>query len=169
MSKSHLLSPCSNSVKSSRLGSECWRFFSSKPLPFVPDDLPSTSKKQCLQQHQPSSNRFSVCPLYHGNHIPFDESQKNGHKSISNNTIRTGILGGFGNHLASDFAASNKRFQSLKNRDPDLYQTSVGCDLSLKLGPNAQMMIHKDEKLSSFSCDTPSVQKRKADFVCLTV
>lgn len=37
------------------------------------ENVPSTSKKQCLEHQQPS--KVSVYPLYYGNHIQFDESQ----------------------------------------------------------------------------------------------
>ncbi|KAK4277176.1 hypothetical protein QN277_015212 [Acacia crassicarpa] len=55
----HFVSPCSNIVKSTRLGSEY------------------PSKKQCLEYHQSLSNSFSVYPLYYGNNIPVDKSVYN--------------------------------------------------------------------------------------------
>ncbi|KAF7830298.1 uncharacterized protein G2W53_012631 [Senna tora] len=163
----HFVSPpCSNFVKSSRLDSV---YHHQTLLLRNEDPFPSISKKQCLEHHQPLSN-FSVYPLYYGNHIPFDESQNgHNHKSVSN-TFGTGVICCVGNHLAD----SNQRSQSSKRGDLEQNRPPVGCDLSLRLGPSVEersrlngQIIHKDKKVSTFTWDTPTVQKRKADFVCL--
>ncbi|XP_028779259.1 uncharacterized protein LOC114735708 isoform X1 [Neltuma alba] len=156
IAKPHFVSPCSNFVKSTRLGSEYPRlaFRNNGPIPssntsaFVSDHFPSTSKKQCLE-YQPLSNLFSVYPLYYGNHLPVDESHHGStilHKSVSN-TSGPAIVGGVGNHLASNVTASNQKPQSLKRGDPDQNQPTMGgCDLSLRLGPLSS--VEERNKLS---------------------
>lgn len=165
------MSPCSNIVKSTRLGSEYpWLVFrDNDPFPFsntsafVSDHFfPSTSKKQCSEYHQPFSNLFSVYPLYYGNRIPVD-------KSVSNTS-------GVRNHLSSNVTASNQKPKLLKSHDPDQNQPTMGYDLSLRLGPLSSVeernklrgeTCQNDQKISSFVWDRPTMQKRKADFVCL--
>lgn len=98
-------------------------------LHYVYENVPSASKKQCVE-HQPPPKLFSVYPLYYGNNI--DKSQYG--FSVSN-TGGPAFMGGAKNLLAHNFNSSSQGSQSfIINGDFENPCTNI-CDLSLRLGP----------------------------------
>ncbi|KAJ7966188.1 Histone acetyltransferase [Quillaja saponaria] len=102
-------------------------------LPFVSKGVPPVSKNQCLENH-PAAELFIISPSYSGNHHRFNETYdglKDLHKSVSNN---------FG-HAKMDLVqnclklnGSDQASQSIIQDNPENPRT-IGCDLSLRLGP----------------------------------
>ncbi|KAJ7966189.1 Histone acetyltransferase [Quillaja saponaria] len=97
------------------------------------EGVPPVSKNQCLENH-PAAELFIISPSYSGNHHRFNETYdglKDLHKSVSNN---------FG-HAKMDLVqnclklnGSDQASQSIIQDNPENPRT-IGCDLSLRLGP----------------------------------
>lgn len=108
----------------------------STKLQYVCENVPSASKKQCLE-HQQRPKLFTVYPLYYGNNIQLDQVQhglKVSHVSVSN-TGGTAFMGGAKNLLAHNLKSSTKGSQSfIISGDFENPCTNI-CDLSLRLGP----------------------------------
>ncbi|KAI4337314.1 hypothetical protein L6164_015747 [Bauhinia variegata] len=116
-------------------------------LPYVSENVASTRKKQCLE-HQPSSNMYSIYPLYYGNEFKFDDSQLR-------YSVGPAITGVVQNHLVSNLNASNHRLQPFRTGNP-VNPRTIGCDLSLRLGslsipaPSQNYRPHEGEARSKF-------------------
>ncbi|TKY74735.1 hypothetical protein E2542_SST03498 [Spatholobus suberectus] len=103
---------------------------------YVSENVPSASKKQCVEHHPPPKS-FSVYPLYYGSNIQLDASQhgfKVSHVSVSH-AGGPALVGGAQNLLAHNFNSSSGGSQSFTINGNFENQCTNKCDLSLRLGP----------------------------------
>ncbi|RZC15359.1 uncharacterized protein LOC114408958 isoform X2 [Glycine soja] len=159
------LRPCIEATRSQRNNQRCYLSRSTEEVPklsygtlhntantkdhnntrsqCVSENVPSASKKQCVE-HQPPPKLFSVYPLYYGNNnnIQLGNSQhhhgfKVSHVSVSH-TGGPALVGGDGarNLLAHNLKnSSNGGSQSFIINGDFENPCTRKCDLSLRLGP----------------------------------
>ncbi|KAF5743324.1 hypothetical protein HS088_TW09G01391 [Tripterygium wilfordii] len=101
-------------------------------LPFVANLVSPASNNQCLpMETYPSSNLYSVYPLYYGNQFQLEESQPGSEilaKPISSSIEPT--KNQFSCNVDSSINITQTDIRCIPEKPPE-----IGCDLSLRLGP----------------------------------
>ncbi|XVF35601.1 hypothetical protein REPUB_Repub18cG0160100 [Reevesia pubescens] len=120
------------------LGSESQKHIAQKTykFPFASENSPLPSNSQCLPVEKYPPSRYSVYPLFYGNHLKFEELPHGfgtSPKSISN-TVEPAKMGVIHNLFSSDVDSSNKINQTdVRNTSNNPHE--IACDLTLRLGP----------------------------------